>query len=116
MRAAQLQHVHVLAESEWIAALSRAGFSTVHTTAYLPARLCELWDRVDAPLCFGAGPATVGRAYRLALRLLPGAWRSKVDRKWERYFAKALAANPAESPCAIVIQAHVGSWAPLLAV
>ncbi|HYM29496.1 MAG TPA: class I SAM-dependent methyltransferase [Steroidobacteraceae bacterium] len=111
MRAAQLQHRHVLPESEWVAALSRAGFSNVRTTAYLPSRLCELWDRVDAPLCLGAGPATVGRAYRMALHLLPGPLRRVVNRQWERYFAPALASNPAESPCAMVIEAHAGGWA-----
>jgi SAM-dependent methyltransferase len=104
MRAAQLQHLHILPESEWRAALGRAGFASVETTAYLPGRLCELWDRVDGPLCLGAGPATVGRAYRLALRLLPGAGRSWIDRQWEHYFAKALAEDPDQTPCAMAIR------------
>lgn len=115
MRAAQLQHRHILAESEWVAALSRAGFASVETTAYLPARLCELWDRVDAPLCLGAGPATVGRAYRLAWRLLPDEWQNYVNRQWERYFANALAEDPPHQPCAMVIQARTDGWAPPLA-
>jgi SAM-dependent methyltransferase len=111
MRAAQLQHLHVLPESDWVASLLRAGFASVQTTAYLPARLCALWDRVDAPLCLGAGPATLGRAYRVALGLLPGAWHSFVNRQWERYFAKALAENPTPA-CAMLIQARTAGWAP----
>jgi SAM-dependent methyltransferase len=112
LRAAQLQHRHLLAESEWVAALCGAGFATVQTTAYLPALLCKLWDRVDAALCLGAGPATLARAYRLAMHLLPGQWRDSLNRQWERYFAKALAEDPPEMPCAMVIQARTGGWAP----
>ena len=66
LRAGQLQHRHLLAENAWVAALSQAGFATVRTTPYLSARMCELWDRVDGPLWMGAGPLTLGRAYRFA--------------------------------------------------
>lgn len=116
LRAAQLRHLQLLPETAWVAALSRAGFATVQTTAYLPARLCELWDRVDAPLCLGAGPATLAQAYRAALRLLPGRWQCLVNRQWERYFAKALAEDPPRTPCAMVIQARTGGWAPQPAI
>lgn len=112
MRAAQLQHRHVLPENEWVAALCRAGFSSVETAAYLPARLCRLWDRVDGPLCLGVGPATLAQAYRLAWRLLPDKWQCLVNRQWERYFAPALAEDPPRTPCAMVIQARTGAWAP----
>jgi len=108
-RARQLQHLNLLTESGWVAALSKAGFTTVRTTPYLSAHMCELWDRVDGPLCMGAGPLTLGRAYRFGLRLLPTPWRSKLDRQWQHYFVKALHASPLETPCAMLIQAGVSS-------
>jgi SAM-dependent methyltransferase len=107
LRAQQLQHLNLLPEDGWIAALSRAGFSTVRTTPYLSARMCELWDRVDGPLCMGTGPLTLGRAYRLGLRFLPTPVRSKLNRQWQHYFIRALQENPAQTPCAMLIQAGV---------
>ena len=107
LRATQLQHHHLLAEAAWLDALSRAGFFSVRITPYLPARLCELWDRVDGPLSLGAGPLTLGRAYRLALRLLPVSWRSRLNLQWRQYFIEALQVNPSETPCAILIEASV---------
>src|SRR5205823_2360252 len=83
LRARQLQHRHLLTESEWVAAVSRAGFVTVQTTAYLSAQLCELWDRVDGPLCIGAGPLRLARAYRLAINALPERWCSGLNRQWQ---------------------------------
>ena len=94
-RAKQLQHLNLLTEDAWVAALSQAGFATVRTTPYLSARMCELWDRVDGPLCMGAGPLTLGRAYRIGLRLLPTPWRTKLNRQWQHYFISALQQDPA---------------------
>ena len=107
LRARQLQHRHLLAENVWVAALSQAGFATVQTTPYLSARMCELWDRVDGPLCMGAGPVTLGRAYRYTVRLLPAPWRSRLNRKWQHYFTRALQEDLSEMPCAMLIQAQV---------
>jgi SAM-dependent methyltransferase len=107
LRARQLQHLNLLAEDGWVAALSKAGFSTVRTTPYLSAHMCELWDRVDGPLCVGAGPLTLGRAYRLGLRLLPRSLRSKLNRQWQHYFIRALRKHPPETPCAMLIEAGV---------
>lgn len=112
LRAGQLQHRHLLAENAWIAALAQAGFTTIETTPYLSARMCELWDRVDGPLCLGAGPLTVGRAYRFALRLMPAGWRSRLNRKWQHYFIRALQEDRAERPCAMLIQARAPSGVP----
>jgi len=116
LRAQQLQHRHLLTEDAWVAALSQAGFTTVRTTPYLSAPMCELWDRVDAPLSMGAGPLTLGRAYRCGLRLLPTLWRSKLNRQWQHYFMRALHDNPLETPCAMLIQAWAprgtGAWPP----
>jgi SAM-dependent methyltransferase len=109
LRAGQLQHLNLLAEDAWTAALSKAGFTTVRTTPYLSARMCELWDRVDGPLCMGAGSLTLGRAYRFGLRLLPTFLRSKLNRQWQHYFIKALEKNPPETPCAMLVQAGVSS-------
>jgi len=109
LRAGQLQHLHLLAEDAWVAALSKAGFSTVRTTPYLSARMCELWDRVDGPLCIGAGPLTLGRAYRFGLRLLPAPWRSKLNRQWQHYFIRAFQEDLLEAPCAMLVQAGVSS-------
>jgi SAM-dependent methyltransferase len=106
-RAAQLRHLHLLTEEAWAAALSKAGFSTVRITPYLSARMCELWDRVDGPLCMGAGPVTLGRTYRLGLRILPKSLRSGLNRRWQHYFVRALQENPAEMPCAVLIEAAV---------
>jgi len=106
-RAKQLQHLNLLTEDAWIAALSKAGFTTVRTTPYLSARMCELWDRVDGPLCMGAGPLTLGRGYRCGLRLLPKPLRSKLNRQWQHYFIRAQRQDPAETPCAMLIQAGV---------
>lgn len=106
LRAGQLQHRHLLSEIEWVTALRQAGFEAVETTPYLSARLCRLWDRVDGLLSLGAGPATLGRAYRLGLRLLPRTCRSIVNRQWKRYFTRVLQENPTHTPCAIVIQAR----------
>jgi hypothetical protein len=92
-----------------IAALSKAGFTTVRTTPYLSARMCELWDRVDGPLCMGAGPLTLGRAYRFGMRFLPTPLRTKLNRQWQHYFMRALHENPPETPCAMLIQAGVPS-------
>jgi SAM-dependent methyltransferase len=108
-RAEQLQHRHLLTEDAWVAALSKAGFSTVRTTPYLSAQMCELWDRVDGPLSMGAGPLTLSRAYRLGLRLLPTPRRSKLNRQWQQYFIKALQKYPPETPCAMLIQARTPS-------
>ena len=108
-RAGQLQHRHLLAEDAWIAALSQAGFTTVSTTPYLSARMCALWDRVDGPLCIGAGPLTLGRAYRFGLRLLPAPWRSKLNRQWQHYFIRAFQEDLLEAPCAMLVQAGVSS-------
>jgi SAM-dependent methyltransferase len=108
LRAEQLQHRHLLAEEAWVAAFCNAGFTTVRTTPYLSAQMCELWDRVDGPLCMGAGPLTLGRAYRFGLRLLPISWRCKVNRQWQDYFITALRKDPPATPCAILIQALVG--------
>lgn len=110
-RAEQLQHRHLLTEAAWIEALSEAGFTNVRTTPYLSARLCKRWDRVDGPLCMGAGPVTLGRAYRTGLRLLPPRLRSKLNRRWQHYFINAFAENPAWTPCAMLIQAGVPSEA-----
>jgi SAM-dependent methyltransferase len=112
LRAGQLAHRHLLAESAWIAALTQAGFTTVQTTPYLSARMCKLWDRVDGPLCMGAGPLTLGRAYRVTFRLMPEPVRSKLNRKWQHYFTSALQATPPETPCAMLIQAGVSSAVP----
>jgi SAM-dependent methyltransferase len=109
LRAKQLRHLNLLAEDAWVAALSKAGFSTVRTMPYLSARMCRLWDRVDGPLCVGAGPLTLGRAYRLGMRLLPTPLRSKLNRQWQHYFMTALQENPSQSPCAMLIQARVAS-------
>jgi len=107
-RAGQLQHRHLLEENAWIDALRQVGFASVQATPFLSASLCELWDRVDAPLSVGAGPLTVGRAYRMGWRFLPASGQSKLNLKWQRYFVKALQANPFERPCAVLFQA----WAP----
>lgn len=106
-RAKQLQHLNLLAEDAWADLLSKAGFSTVRTTPYLSARMCEIWDRVDGPLCMGAGPVTLGRAYRFGMRLLPSPLRTKLNRQWQHYFIRALQQDPAERPCAMLIQARV---------
>jgi len=107
LRARQLQHRHLLAGDAWIAALTHAGFASVETTPYLPARLCKLWDRIDGPLCMGAGPLTLGRAYRFALGMIPSPWRSKLNRKWQHYFTGALQEDASKTPCAMLIQARV---------
>jgi len=107
MRAQQLQHLNLLTEEAWVKALIKAGFTRVRTTPYLSARMCELWDRVDGPLCAGAGPFTLGCAYRLGMRLLPAYLRSKLNRQWRHYFIKALQENPSQTPCAMLIQAGV---------
>jgi len=107
LRAGQLRHLNLLTHDAWLEALSEAGFSTIRTTPYLSARMCEVWDRVDGPLCTGAGPLTLGRAYRLGMRLLPGPLRSKLNRQWQHYFIRALQENLLETPCAILIQAGV---------
>lgn len=109
LRAGQLQHCHLLTADAWVTALSKAGFTTVRTTPYLSARMCEFWDRVDGPLSMGAGPLTLGRAYSFGLRLLPTPWRSKLNRQWQHYFTKALRESPLETPCAMLIQAGVPS-------
>ena len=112
LRAVQLQHRHLLAENDWVEALSQAGFTTVQTTPYLSARMCELWDRVDGPLCMGAGPLTLGRAYRFTLRLIPAPWRAGLNRKWQHYFTRAFQENHTETPCAMLIQARVPAGTP----
>ena len=112
MRAEQLQHLNLLPEDAWVAALSKAGFATVETVPYLSAAMCERWDRVDGPLCMGAGPITLGRAYRVGMRLLPTFLRSKLNRQWQHYFIRALEENPSQSPCAMLIQARVPSEVP----
>jgi SAM-dependent methyltransferase len=107
VRAEQLQHLNLLSKEDWLSALYQAGFATIRTTPYLSARMCELWDRVDGPLCMGAGPLTLGQAYRLGLQLLPATWRSKLNRQWQHYFIKALHENPPPTPCAMLIEAAV---------
>ena len=107
LRARQLQHLHLLAETAWTEALAQAGFTAVQTTPYLSARMCTLWDRVDGPLSMGAGPLTVARAYRLGFRLLPAPVRSALNRKWQHYFIRALQEEHAGTPCAMLIQAQV---------
>jgi len=108
-RAGQLEHRNLLSADEWVAAVSGAGFATVRTTPYLSPAMCELWDRVDGPLSIGAGPLTVGLAYSMALHLLPGVWRKKLNCKWQHYFTRALqedCENPRSGPpCAMLIQA-----------
>jgi SAM-dependent methyltransferase len=119
LRAEQLQHRNLLAADAWVAALSKAGFTTVRTTPYLSARMCELWDRVDGPLCMGAGPVTLGRAYSFGLRLLPTSWRRKLNGQWQHYFIRALHPGETENllgpegaqPCAMLIQAGTPSLA-----
>ena len=105
VRAEQLQHRHLLAEDAWVAALSKAGFTTIQTTPYLSAQMCKLWDRVDGPFCMGAGPLTLGRAYRAGLWLMPAPLRSKLNRRWQHYFIRALHQDPPETPCAMLIRA-----------
>jgi len=109
LRAGQLQHRNLLTADGWVAALSKAGFTTVRTTPYLSPRMCELWDRVDGPLSIGAGPLTLGRAYSFGLRRLPASWRRKVNRQWQHYFIRALQENlqglERAPPCAMLIQA-----------
>jgi SAM-dependent methyltransferase len=109
LRARHLQHLHLLTEHAWVAALSKAGFTSVRTTPYLSAGMCELWDRVDGPLCMGAGPLTLGRAYRFGVRLLPTPWRTKLNRQWQHYFIRAFRSDPPRTPCAMLIQAGVPS-------
>ena len=111
-RSARLQHRHLLDRRAWVEALGQAGFAFVETTPYLSARMCRLWDRVDGPLSMGAGPLTLARAYRLALRLLPPSGQSKLNLQWQRYFTKALRTSPSETPCAILLQA----WASAASV
>lgn len=111
-RAKQLQHLNLLAEDAWITALSKAGFATVRTTPYLSARMCEVWDRVDGPLCMGAGPLTLGRAYRFGMRFLPTPLRTKLNRQWQHYFIRPLQQDPAERPCAMLIEARTSDLAP----
>jgi len=106
LRAGQLQHLNLLTEDAWKAALSQAGFSTVQTVPYLSARMCAQWDRIDGPLCMGAGPLTLGRAYRLGMRLLPTFLRSKLNLQWQHYFIPALRENPSREPCAVLIRAQ----------
>ncbi len=108
-RSNRLQHRHLLPENGWVEAFHGAGFTSVETTPYLSGSLCKLWDRVDGPMCLGAGPLTVGALYRTAMRLVPAAGRSKLNRQWQRYFMKALCANPSDAPCAMLIQATVQS-------
>ena len=105
MRARQLEHRNLLSESEWVAALCRAGFATVETTPYLSERLCNLWDRVDGPLSIGAGPLRLARVYSLAVRALPRPWHSGLNRQWQHYFTRALHEFPSH-PCALLIQAR----------
>jgi len=112
LRAKQLQHHHLLAEDAWVAALSQAGFATVRTTPYLSARMCELWDRVDGPLCMGAGPLTLGRAYRLAMRFLPESSKSRLTRRWQHYFLPAMRDPRLHAPCAMLIEARTSALAP----
>jgi SAM-dependent methyltransferase len=108
MRARQLEHRNLLSESEWVAALCQAGFAAVETTPYLSAHLCRLWDRIDGPLSIGAGPLRLARAYGLAVRALPGPWRSGLNRQWQHYFIKALHEFPSH-PCALLIQARLSA-------
>jgi SAM-dependent methyltransferase len=111
-RARQLQHLNLLTADAWVAALSKAGFATVRTTPYLSARMCEVWDRVDGPLCMGAGPVTLGRAYRFGMRFLPTPLRTKLNRQWQHYFIRPLQQDPAERPCAMLIEARTSDLAP----
>ncbi|HLY19773.1 MAG TPA: class I SAM-dependent methyltransferase [Bryobacteraceae bacterium] len=106
LRAGQLRHLNLLAERDWMAALTEAGFSIIQTEPYLSAHMCELWDRVDGPLCMGAGPLTLGRAYRFTTRLMPGPLRSGLNRQWQHYFIRALESDHSETPCAMLIQAR----------
>jgi SAM-dependent methyltransferase len=104
-RAGQLQQHHLLDENTWVEALHQAGFTSVQAAPFLSARMCELWDRVDAPLSIGAGRFTLAHAYRLGYRLLPAAGRSKLNSQWQRYFVKALRTNPSERTYAALFQA-----------
>ena len=106
LRARQLQHVNLLGEREWIDAFRRAGFDDVASTPYLPGSLCRLWDRVDGPICLGAGRFTLGNLYRGSLRLLPGAARTRIDSFWARYFEPSLGEDPSREPAAIVVEAR----------
>ena len=112
LRARHLQHLHLLSENAWRAALSKAGFATIRTTPYLSAHMCQVWDRVDGPLCLGAGPLTLARGYRYGLRLLPASVRSRLNRQWQHYFVRALQEDPRRTSCAMLIQAGVSSGAP----
>src|SRR5271166_3252517 len=42
LRAGQLRHLNLLTHDAWLEALSEAGFSTIRTTPYLSARMCEV--------------------------------------------------------------------------
>jgi SAM-dependent methyltransferase len=106
-RARQLQHLNLLTKDAWVEVLTQAGFASVRTTPYLSAGMCELWDRVDGPLCAGPGPLTLGRAYRVGLRVLPNSLRTQLNRQWQHYFIRALEQDPAARPCAMLIEATV---------
>jgi hypothetical protein len=60
----------------------------------------------------GAGPLTLGRAYRFGMRFLPTPLRTKLNRQWQHYFIRPLQQDPAESPCAMLIEARTGDLAP----
>lgn len=105
-RATDLQHINLLTVSEWEEAFVTAGFSDVRVTPYLSGRLCRMWDRVDGPLCFGFGRATLGNLYRYAKRAVPKALRSAVDSGWQQYFVPSLGTDPAIETAAVLVEAR----------
>ncbi|MCL5746282.1 MAG: methyltransferase domain-containing protein [Acidobacteria bacterium] len=104
-RAARLSHVNLLSQDGWLRAFRSAGFGRLKVLPYLPASLCERWDRVDGPICCGIGRYTLGQVYRYAMRALPRGVQNRVGGMWRDYFSRPFADDPSANPCAIAIEA-----------
>jgi SAM-dependent methyltransferase len=106
LRRRQLTHLNLHDPSQWRALFRNAGFTGFELRPYLDGGQCQLWDRLDAPVCVGVSRrGTIGTALRLIARALPPGVREAIYRSLARRIARGDARRRHGSPCAAAIVA-----------
>ncbi len=106
LRRRQLVHLNLHDADGWQSVFRSAGFREFELRPYIRGGQCELWDRLDAPICLGiSGRWNIGAALRLATHALPHGIRGWIHRSLARWIAVKDARLRHGPPCAAAIVA-----------
>jgi hypothetical protein len=106
LRRRQLAHRNLHDAPGWQSLFSQAGYRQIERWPYIAGGQCELWDRLDAPICVGiSGRWNIGAALRLVARTLPRGMREAMYRLFAHWIARKDSGRRRGPPCVAAIVA-----------